>query len=497
MNNIQYPITGSYGWGNKINKNFKEISDGIDDIVINVKEFGVVGDGVTNDTDALIEASEYCINNNKTLYIPEDCIVLIDNGTKLIGLKSIISKGAIKVSDGEVEIGYNSNFVNPVNYYIAKITGTLKLSGLKNSIVTVLSASKVILYANGDDSTKKSIAYSQFSFGKIDTLEFFSEGTEIGWINENIIYGGRFSTFTMDGNYDHNNNTFFKCYLEESILNITRGHNNIFHDIRFEANNTLNFASNTYNNLFIRSWESTRWKYYAQNIGDNVDSKIIINDLGSNNRVVYWNEITHNVRKIFSINNNSYNFNLNTFTRNENSLSGIRNFSDVFESGLVKVECPFGFILDSDVVAWRIEVITYDENKNKLTTDVGGVEGGSVIWRSDKKLYNVGSDISKVGFYITPKNGIKYIKIRVYTGSSMDSQEFSYLNLYVKEPKQSPVTIEGKSVYKLCSDSIPSAGTWNVGDKVYNDTPISGGNEGWVCVTGGSSGTWKTFGMIG
>ena len=42
----------------------------------------------------------------------------------------------------------------------------------------------------------------------------------------------------------------------------------------------------------------------------------------------------------------------------------------------------------------------------------------------------------------------------------------------------------------------PGYGAWKVGDIVYNTTPTSGGNIGWVCTTAGSPGTWKTFGTI-
>jgi hypothetical protein len=44
--------------------------------------------------------------------------------------------------------------------------------------------------------------------------------------------------------------------------------------------------------------------------------------------------------------------------------------------------------------------------------------------------------------------------------------------------------------------SIPVAGTWGVGDIAFNTAPIAGGTVGWVCVTAGSPGTWKTFGAI-
>jgi hypothetical protein len=42
----------------------------------------------------------------------------------------------------------------------------------------------------------------------------------------------------------------------------------------------------------------------------------------------------------------------------------------------------------------------------------------------------------------------------------------------------------------------PEAGTWHAGDKVWHSAPSPEGNIGWVCVLGGSPGTWKEFGRI-
>jgi hypothetical protein len=42
----------------------------------------------------------------------------------------------------------------------------------------------------------------------------------------------------------------------------------------------------------------------------------------------------------------------------------------------------------------------------------------------------------------------------------------------------------------------PTNGTWQAGDKVWHSAPAADGNVGWVCVLGGSPGTWKEFGRI-
>lgn len=44
--------------------------------------------------------------------------------------------------------------------------------------------------------------------------------------------------------------------------------------------------------------------------------------------------------------------------------------------------------------------------------------------------------------------------------------------------------------------AAPSTGTHVAGEVVFNADPISGGFAGWICVTGGTPGTWKSFGAI-
>lgn len=44
--------------------------------------------------------------------------------------------------------------------------------------------------------------------------------------------------------------------------------------------------------------------------------------------------------------------------------------------------------------------------------------------------------------------------------------------------------------------AIPTIGTWQRGDIVYNTAPASAGYIGWVCTASGTPGTWTTFGLI-
>jgi len=51
------------------------------------------------------------------------------------------------------------------------------------------------------------------------------------------------------------------------------------------------------------------------------------------------------------------------------------------------------------------------------------------------------------------------------------------------------------SIYSSAA-TIPTVGTWPQGAIVYNSAPVAGGYIGWVCVKGGTPGTWKTWGVI-
>lgn len=46
------------------------------------------------------------------------------------------------------------------------------------------------------------------------------------------------------------------------------------------------------------------------------------------------------------------------------------------------------------------------------------------------------------------------------------------------------------------ASAIPTNGIWIKGDILYNTNPLAGGYIGWVCLANGMPGTWKQFGLI-
>jgi hypothetical protein len=61
-----------------------------------------------------------------------------------------------------------------------------------------------------------------------------------------------------------------------------------------------------------------------------------------------------------------------------------------------------------------------------------------------------------------------------------------------------PDIISEIGVYRLSNfyTAIPTSGTWEARKIILSKTPVAGGKLGWVCITGGSPGTWKAYGSI-
>lgn len=83
------------------------------------------------------------------------------------------------------------------------------------------------------------------------------------------------------------------------------------------------------------------------------------------------------------------------------------------------------------------------------------------------------------GTYI---NGFAWIS---RTAGAMDTMAFSTRQVEFIGPRAN-----------VWGPSAPASGAWVANDIVYDDTPSASGFIGWVCVTAGTPGTWKTFGAI-
>lgn len=93
------------------------------------------------------------------------------------------------------------------------------------------------------------------------------------------------------------------------------------------------------------------------------------------------------------------------------------------------------------------------------------------------------------------KNG----NITLGTNSNSKTTINGSLGINIKNPDvdistSGPVRFEGKKFE--VGDNIPSYGSYNKGDIVWNTDPKPTGYVGWICVRDGTPGEWRPFGQI-
>ncbi|WP_028392015.1 hypothetical protein [Bacillus cihuensis] len=449
---------------------------------------------MVNNTQSFINAAAFAKANDLTLYLPAGNYKCTED-IVITGVKHIIFDGTINMATGKVlDISYDS-YLAPCDWKITNVSnGLLRLSGLNSSMIEVIKANEMEIYAHGDNPKKEFTAYNNFTLGKIDSFRIFSEGVKAGWINENKFYGGRMNNITIDGNYHHDNNIFYGTMLEGFTLTINKGNSNYFYDVRMEGNNTITFEKGTGDNIIFRSWQSTLYSYLRNSV------EIPYTNRGLNNQVVSNLDTFHRKETFFNINSESENYALSTLKRNKYDLTIMQTNGLLYESDLIELINPFGIIAKSDKSLFLIYMYAYDANKNLLLTEqtnFTSLAGG--IFNVSTGAYEFGTNVGSqfTGIPVFPNGTVKYIKYRIQTGVSTLGQVFNYLSLIKIEPNIYHTQMKVSNMFNNWRHTTaPTTGTWELGDKVYNSNPISGRYIGWVCIKAGNSGTWRGFGLI-
>lgn len=434
-------------------------------------------EGGTSDKDNLAAIQSIVLiakTDKKSLYIPNGKYY-VSNDLVIDGIQNIQIDGEIVMAAGKMlEITYDARSTDSLHWYVNRVTGKLRLSGIKNGWTTVMGATELELYANGDDVKKYSIAYSQFVLGEIDTFKIFSEGTAYGWINENNFYGGRMVSISIDGNYGHNNNTFIKPFMESSTITINKGSSNKFVDVRFEDANVVTFGPTTHSNIITQQWANTKRSAY-EGIGATVT------DNGTNN--VYIHDILQQKQRLdlFSINNKTKVFN----TVGDNGgramspgldLIKVDQWEDIYQTDFIPVVNGSMFKFNSDAANWRPVVYMYDTNKNPITgSDLGYITTVDLSWNTSG-YYSVSTNTNTFIAVISHAN-VKYVKIKIATGGS--PLPFRFLSLYTMFDKVKEIDLPAKmaiSPSPIALSSSPTSGFAKQGQIVSN---TAGGM--WVC----------------
>jgi hypothetical protein len=414
----------------------------------------IEGDGAADDTDGLEDAIAAAKAAGRGLYCSPTKIVRITSTVDFRNVKVIDFQGAIKVDfegvgiimGGESSIASRSTkcFFNEVSPVIVGVPANpcIRIVGLRNSKVEVNDSTYIQLYADTDDETTSSIAYSNFHIGYCLKLELTTNPSPVGsttqWINENTFWGGRFKEIIFSGTYSHSNNVFYRPTLENATLDIQVGISNAFYDARLEGTNIVNFGENTHSNIITQLYAS------SMVFAISTDISATVTDLGSGNVYCHSQALLKDQIEILSINKNTKIYDLSAEKNILRIGPGIDYLTQadgnsllIKETELIPVTNGSQFLMISDSPIWKLWIYLYDENKELITAavDPDYINMTSKRWVVEGSYYDKSGNFADIRFQIN-SNVPKYVRLEIRAASGT-GKKFKYFNLFMFQRKLS------------------------------------------------------------
>lgn len=443
------------------------------------KRYGAVGDGVTDDTNALNKAATICRNNGYAL-ICSDGKYKINADVDFTFIPNIVFKGDIICENGVFVHAGNSSYNGTGSDIEFGNVTNLKISGLKNSHVSFNKCEYLYCYANGD-TDQYSIGYCTFTGGYCQKVELFGDGNKIGWVNENTFDINHIKEITIGGNYDHNNNHFPHCNMERGTLNLNNARNNRF-SCRGEGGLTVNDSGNKEANIIENEY------YYKYKFGESPEE--------TDNHTIRHYGITalQSEQVVMSVSSRNRCFPIGAMHIDKNGKIVPQEYHNLFDSGVVELEQNIAIRFDSDAKCLRAAFTFYDSGMNVIEDDEV-FTNFAVKFDSSKGEYYVTTNQSSniLNFYKNSK--VKFIRYRLYFGNDVSSLRPNFITLKVIKLTNTQFEMYNQiecNVYH----AAPTTGYWRRGDRVYNNEPDIGGYIGFVCVESGTPGIWNGFGRI-
>lgn len=198
------------------------------------------------------------------------------------------------------------------------------------------------------------------------------------------------------------------------------------------------------------------------------------------------------------------------------SVTGAVISGGVFEGGYTNcIQCTNGTVAPEDCIIENVrafdaaenagsEAIIYVGIAKRITIQncsLGNLAGEAATWGivaaagSAEDLDLIGNHVyDAVGSAYSIGSGGVYGQVKTFIGNT---SETGVQNQSGSNPMVFLTYARAAGVARQAFGSAaPTAGTWNNGDIVWKTDPFAGGIIGWVCVTAGTPGTWKTFGVI-
>lgn len=447
---------------------------------VNPIDFGAVGDGNTDDTDSIRQATDYCLKNNMVLvgtgkYRLTDTINLRHVNIDMQAARFMIDHDDIGLILGghanrgnnppqsiysveRVNTSNHSQYVQKSDAVASSIQGNpeVRIVGSKGQEIKIENTHHVQLYADGTETvrdTDGSIAYSNFHLKFVDIIEFNTNTNYTDfypWINENSFFLKRSKILVMDGLYNHNHNIFYAgTFEQECYLDFKVGSSNKLYNVRFESEDqVIYFSESTYANTIIQSWASNRRSFVNGHTA-------IVHDYGVSNQVIRDSVQNFKETSLLDLNEGNlrvfrddYGFQdrqetnfkdinlqvkgLTTFTRS--------NGRRIFLSELIPVN-PGDVVQIASNTGVRVNFMVYNDEKSKLSKaghpniDGGGdtqkgyvIRDGSVTQYDDIDGFQ--NEANSNPLFIIASQEISYVRIELL-GPGFD-YAMNYLKVILK-----------------------------------------------------------------
>lgn len=446
----------------------------------NVLTYGATGDGATDDTNAFILACDAARSCGAALIVPPGTYKI----TREINaryISPILVEGDIRNGSNAFLIGTNASSTPGISASFERID-TLKVMGCKQSDISFKYCDDLILYANGDDRADYSIAYSKFNGNYCKNITLFSEGQEIGWINENTFNIRRVVNISIDGNYDHNNNHFEHINLEKGTLDLLNARNNTF-SYRGEGGVTVNTGPSSQVNFMEKEY------YYEYDFADALEE------------IEHGGYIYHPVHKLeeerilYSLDSKNRQIPMGSLVFNENGTIRPVNYAEIFHTNRIKIDHTFALKFKTTSKVMRAAVNFYDENGSRIMCEVDNFTNTAMKYdpSGDWSYYvSVNQEENATIFY---PGTAKYVEFRVYFGNGADQYSLGYIDVKLIKLVGTDVHVSCETKYNVYTQ-VPKTGYWFVGHRLYASSPKPGGYLGIVCTESGEPGTWVNFASV-
>lgn len=518
----------------------------VEDAPVNIKDFGAAGDG-GDDTAAVQSAISYCLTNKKSLYIPVGNFVFTalefnaadypistygERGIRIVGESRTDSRlnGSLTFSAITPYVDYNSRFTGMIFDNVCLYNGSgnaLTFSGfgktaLYNCLVRADTGIGLSLLGGSEFAGYNTEIFGSYTNLKVRdttasgdvvdsaviTFHDCNIANTVGGVTPlNIDYVGTGRSITFVGGNIISSNS--KSYFENGQVN--------FIAVDFENTNPVEcngskvtatsclFAQTTTPKVELTNSSfldiSNLWDASVQEniVIKDTESKVFINGHYGSFPTIRIDHSTYTTgqitfkrarntfvnfdfsKRILQPYNASHPITIDTAT----SITGGASIYSTSTAGayaVLPLDTSAGPVnlREISAIEWVATTSQLRLVINGVVVDPGRAGGEGLVYNAQ----TLANGFFRYIFIPTADDDITEIRY-VFATAGVSGTKFDSSYIYGN-------VVDGT----LERSSAPTTGTWAVGDKVYNSVPSASGNIGWVCVTAGTPGTWKSYGTI-